>query len=96
VLLYLGSRYDVSRVIGLLASVLFQEFTEEEISESETRHVRLKHPRSEQQVVLLLSRRAGRRVFDMTIAVGTPAELDGEYPDTKKEPTPCDTDLSKN
>lgn len=83
-----GGRISVSQLTGLLASSLFEE--REPAEEQETRHVRLQHPRSDLDVLVILHRNVGRIAFDIHIAIGTPAEIDAEFPATKKkEPDPC-------
>jgi len=88
VLTFHGGRISVSQLTGLLASSLFEE--REPAEEQETRHVRLQHPRSDLDVLVILHRNVGRIAFDIHIAIGTPAEIDAEFPATKKkEPEPC-------
>lgn len=87
-----GSRFEVSALVQLLSSTLFEE--REPAEEHETRHVRLRHPRSELELLVILHRRPGRIAFNLHVVVGTPAELDAEFPATKKEPKPCDTHTS--
>lgn len=83
-----GARFNVSALTALLASSLFEE--REPAEEQETRHVRLRHPRSELDMLVILHRNVGRIAFDLHVAIGTPAEIDAEFPATKKkEPDPC-------
>lgn len=83
-----GGRLNVSALTGLLASSLFEE--REPAEEQETRHVRLTHPKSDLDLLVILHRNVGRIAFDLHVAIGTPAEIDAEFPATKKkEPAPC-------
>lgn len=83
-----GGRISVSQLTGLLASSLFEE--REPAEEQESRHVRLTRPNADLDVLVILHRNVGRIAFDLHIAIGTPAEIDAEFPATKKkEPHPC-------
>lgn len=87
-LTYHGGRFNISHLTALLASSLFEE--REPAEEQETRHVRLRHPKSDVDLIVILHRQVGRIAFDLHVAIGTPAEIDAEFPATKKkEPAPC-------
>lgn len=89
-----GGRLNVSALTGLLASSLFEE--REPAEEQETRHVRLRHPKSDVDMLVILHRQPGRIAFDLHVAIGSPAEIDAEFPATKKEPAPCPNTAPSN
>lgn len=87
-LMFHGGRINASQLTCLLASSLFEE--REPAEEQETRHVRLRYPRSDTDMVVILHRDVGRIAFNLHVAIGTPAEIDAEFPATKKkEPEKC-------